>query len=132
MEKLIFDRILKDIIEKTQKGYYNVSDITRINSYIRLLSDELGLSLNVVDMIVGEEFTNAKMQDILDNINKIRAVWYVADDTPATPAPFNWDYNKANDVEKILQALYDFVVSRQHEVVYSGTFVAGNQIVFRG
>ena len=132
MEKLVFDRILQDIIEKTPKGYYNVNDITRINSYIRLLSDELGLSLNVVDMTLGEEFTNVKMQAILDNINKIRAVWYVADDTPATPAPFNWDYNKANDVEKILQALYDFVVSRQHEVIYSGTFVTGNQIVFRG
>lgn len=132
MDKLIFDRIEKDILEKTVKGYYNVSDINRINSYIRHIAEYLGLELTVQDVVFGEEFTNIKMQAILDNIKAIRAVWYVASDTPATPTPLKWDYKKANDVEKILQALYDFVVSEQHEVIYSGTFVAGNQIVFRG
>lgn len=132
MEKLIFDRIEKDILEKTSKGYYNINDIQRINSYISTIADFLGLSLEINDVFLGEQISNEKMQKILDNIKEIRRVWYVAEDTPATPLPLRWDYNKANDVEKILQALYDFVVSSQHEKIYSGAFVAGNQIVFRG
>lgn len=131
LEPLITDRTAADI-GVTAKGFYNTSDIERINSYISYLSDVLELGLTVNNVTLGQKLTRAQMQAILDNINAIRAAWYVASDTPNTPQPFNWDYQKANDIEKILLALDEFYQSVQIDKLYSGTFRAGHQIKFRG
>lgn len=131
LEPLITDRTAADI-GVTAKGFYNTSDIARINSYISYLSDELGLGLTVNNVALGQKLTRAQMQDIIDNINAIRAAWYVASDTPNTPQPFNWGYQKANDIEKILSVLDEFYQSVQIDKLYSGTFRAGHQIKFRG
>lgn len=131
LEPLITDRTAADI-GVTAKGFYNTSDIARINSYISYLSDELGLGLTVNNVTLGQKLTRAQMQSIIDNINAIRAAWYVSSDTPNTPQPFNWDYQKANDIEKILLALDEFYQSVQIDKLYSGTFRAGSQIKFRG
>lgn len=131
LEPLITDRTSADI-GVTVKGFYNTSDIARINSYISYLSDELGLGLTVNNVTLGQKLTRAQMQSIIDNVNAIRAAWYVASDTPNTPQPFNWDYQKANDIEKILLALDEFYQSVKIDKLYSGTFRAGSQIKFRG
>lgn len=131
LDPLITDRTAADI-GVTAKGFYNTSDIERINSYISYLSDELGLGLTVNNVTLGQKLTRAQMQSIIDNINAIREAWYVASDTPNTPQPFNWDYQKANDIEKILLALDEFYQSVQIDKLYSGTFRAGHQIKFRG
>ena len=132
LDPLITDRTAQDVATRTQKGFYNVSDITRINSYIEYLSDVLDLNLTVIDVTLGQALTRAEMDAILNNINAIRAAWYVADDTPITPIAVNWDYEKANDIEKILLALDEFYQSSQIDKIYSGTFRAGSQIKFRG
>ena len=131
LEPLITDRAAADI-GVTAKGFYNTSDIARINSYISYLSDELGLGLTVNNVTLGQKLTRAQMDAIINNINAIRAAWYVASDTPNTPQPFNWDYQKANDIEKILLALDEFYQSVKIDKLYSGTFRAGSQIKFRG
>lgn len=131
LEPLITDRMAADI-GVTAKGFYNTSDIARINSYISYLSDELGLGLTVNNVTLGQALTRAQMQSIIDNVNAIRAAWYIASDTPNTPQTFNWDYQKANDIEKILLALDEFYQSVQIDKLYSGTFRAGHQIKFRG
>lgn len=132
LDPLITDRTSQDVATRTQKGFYNVSDITRINSYIEYLSDVLDLNLTVIDVTLGQALTRAEMDSIISNINAIRAVWYVAKDTPQTPLPFNWNFTKANDIEKILLALDEFYQSVQIDKLYSGTFRAGSQIKFRG
>lgn len=132
LESLITDRTAQDVSTGTEKGFYNVSDIQRINSYIEYLSDVLGLNLTVTDVSLGQALTRAQMDDIINNVNAIRAVWYVASDTPQTPIAVNWDYKKANNIEKILKALDEFYQSTQIDKLYSGTFRAGNQIKFRG
>lgn len=132
LEKLITDRTAQDVATGTQKGVYNVSDIQRINSYIEYLSGVLGLNLTVTDVSLGQALTRTQMQSIIDNVNAIRAVWYVASDTPITPIAVNWDYVKANNIEKILKVLDEFYQSVQIDKLYSGTFRAGHQIKFRG
>ena len=132
LDPLITDRTAQDVSTGTEKGFYNVSDIQRINSYIEYLSDVLGLNLNVTSVSLGQALTRAQMDAILSNINAIRAAWYVADDTPMTPIAVNWDYVKANNIEKILLALDEFYQSVQIDKLYSGTFRAGSQIKFRG
>ena len=128
----ITDRTAQDVATRTEKGFYNVSDVQRVNSYIQYLSDVLGLNLTVTDVSLGQVLTRAQMDAILSNINAIRAVWYVASDTPQTPIAVNWNYQKANNIEKILKALDEFYQSSQIDKIYSGTFRAGNQIKFRG
>lgn len=132
LESLITDRTAQDVSAGTEKGFYNVSDVQRVNSYIQYLSDVLDLNLTVTDVSLGQALTRAQMDAILNNINVIRAVWYVASDTPQTPIAVNWDYVKANNIEKILLALDEFYQSTQIDKLYSGTFRAGNQIKFRG
>lgn len=132
LDQLITDRTSQDVAQRTQKGFYNVSDVQRVNSYIQYLSDVLGLNLTVTNVSLGQALTRAQIDAILSNINAIRAVWYVASDTPQTPIAVNWDYVKANNIEKILLALDEFYQSSQVDKIYSGTFRAGNHIKFRG
>lgn len=132
LDPLITDRTEQDVATGTKKGFYNVSDIQRINSYIEYLSGVLGLNLTVTDVFLGQALTRAQIDDIISNVNSIRAAWYVASDTPQTPIAVNWDYVKANNIEKILQALDEFYQSTQIDKLYSGTFRAGHQIKFRG
>lgn len=132
LNPLITDRTAQDVAMGTQKGFYSVSDVQRVNSYIEYLSDVLELNLTVTDVSLGQALTRTQMQSIIDNVNAIRAVWYVASDTPITPIAVNWDYQKANDIEKILLALDEFYQSVQIDKLYSGTFRAGHQIKFRG
>ena len=132
LDSLITDRTTQDVTTGTKKGFYNVSDIQRINSYIQYLSDVLGLNLTVTGVSLGQALTRTQMQSIIDNVNAIRAVWYVASDTPITPIAVNWDYVKANNIEKILKVLDEFYQSVQIDKLYSGTFRAGHQIKFRG
>lgn len=132
LNPLITDRTQQDVTQRTEKGFYNVSDIQRINSYIEYLSDVLGLNLTVTDVSLGQALTRAQMDDIISNINAIRAAWYVSHETPPTPIAVNWDWKKANDLEKILFSLDEFWQSVSIDKIYSGTFRAGNQIKFRG
>lgn len=131
MEKLIFDRTAQDVANKTAKGYYNVSDIKRVNWYVHFLATVLNLDLEIVTPNLGDALTKDAFQTIIDNVNKLRAVGHVADDTPPTPIAASWDYNKANDLEKILQAMYDFAISEGIDKLYSGTFDSGDHIKFR-
>ena len=132
LQPLITDRAAKDITERTDKGFYNLSDVERVNSYISYLSDELKLNLTIDTVTFGEKLTREEMQGIIDNINAIRTAWYVATDTPQTPIPLAWNYTKANDLEKIIKALDEFMQSVKVDKIYSGTFRAGSQIKFRG
>ena len=132
LDPLITDRTAHDVSTGTEKGFYNVSDVQRVNSYIEYLSDVLGLNLTVTGVSLGQALTRAQIDAIISNINAIRAAWYVADDTPQTPIAVNWDYVKANNIEKILFALDEFYQSSQIDKIYSGTFRAGHQIKFRG
>ena len=132
LEPLIYDRTQQDVTQRTQKGFYNVSDVQRINSYIEYLSDVLGLNLSVEDVSLGQALTRAQMDDILKDVNALRAAWYVSHETPPTPIAVTWEWQKANDLEKILFSLNEFWQSKLRDKIYSGTFRAGNQIKFRG
>lgn len=130
MNKLIFDRTSRDILERTAKGFYNLEDIQRVNSYIKYLNDYLKLNLSIKDDYqLGDALTEEFMQQIIDNIAVIRKAWYVASDTPQTPTVSGFDYRSANNIEKILQALYDFAISVQTDFKYSGTFSAGQEVI---
>lgn len=129
MDKLIFDRTQQDILNKTKKSYYNVDDLTRINSYIKLLSDYLGLGLVIETYTLGQIITLDNINLILNNIQTLKDNWYVANDTPYTPIANGYNYKSANDVEKILSDLNDFKISVESDFKYSGTFYSGEEVI---
>ena len=132
LDTLITDRTAQDVATGTEKGFYNVSDIHRINSYIEYLSDAFGLNLTVENVSLAQPLTLSQINDILNNVKYLRAAGYVSNDTPATPSAFNWNYQKANDVEKIICSISEFFESSKIDKLYSGTFRAGKHIKFRG
>lgn len=129
MDKLIFDRTQFDILNKTKKSYYNVDDLTRINEWIKLLSDYLSLSLQVETYTLGQVITLDNINLILNNIQTLRDNWYIANDTPYTPIASGYNYQSANDLEKILSDLNDFKVSVESDLKYSGTFYSGQEVI---
>ena len=129
MDKLIFDRTQQDIINKTKKSYYNVDDLIRINDWIKLLSDYLGLGLVIETYSLGQIITLNNINLILNNIQTLKDNWYVANDTPYTPIANGYNYKSANDVEKILSDLNDFMVSVESDFKFSGTFYSGEEVI---
>ena len=129
MDKLIFDRTQQDIINKTKKSYYNVDDLIRINEYIKLLSDYLELGLVIENYSLGQIITLDNINLILNNIQTLKDNWHTANDTPYTPIANGYNYKSANDVEKILSDLNDFMISVESDFKYSGTFYSGEEVI---
>lgn len=129
MDKLIFDRTQQDVLNKTKKSYYNVNDLTRINDWIKLLSDYLGLGLKTETYSLGQVITIQNINLILDNIATLRRSFYIANDTPYTPIASGYNFESANSVEKILSDLNDFKVSVESDFKYSGTFYSGQEVI---
>ena len=129
---LITDRTQQDVINKTPKGYNNLSDLERVVNAINYLAEEIGVTVQPINFVIGEILTQSKMQVIINNINILREAWYVSRETPPTPLPLAWNYEKQNNIEKILHSLDEFVQSVKIDKIYSGTFKAGGQIKFRG
>lgn len=130
LDKLITDRTIADIQELTAKGYYNIADLTRIQSYIKFLAEKLNLTLTITTYSLGEAVTFDKLKEIVDNIDSIRVAWYTADDTPETPIVSGWDWEDANAVEQILKALTEFMWSVENDLRYSGMLVSGETLLF--
>lgn len=129
MDKLIFDRTQQDVLNKTKKSYYNVNDLTRINDWIKLLSDYLGLGLRTETYSLGQVITIENINLILDNIATLRRSFYIANDTPYVPIASGYNFESANSVEKILSDLNDFKVSVESDFKYSGTFYSGQEVI---
>ena len=131
LDDLIVDRTQADIRNRTAKGFYNVSDLKRVNDYIQYLADKLNIVVEPIIFTVGEPLYLDKLTKIVDNIRVLRKAWYVAKDTPQIPAVSGWDFESANAIEKNLLAMSEFWQSYTKDTVFAGTAVAGTQITFR-
>lgn len=120
-EKLIFDRTVDDVLERTQKGYYNLGDLQRIQAWIRYgteLADEV---FSEPEFQKGESVTRERFQQVLDDITAlISKIYDRAGKTPPTmPIAIAWDWKKANEAERILSLATDFLQSDLNDGVYS-------------
>ena len=131
VNRLIFDRTIEDIQNRTAKGYFHLADIQRLSDWITYLGDELKLNLAVPQFTFAQALTKANFKAIIDDVEAIKQALPKADDEPATPLPIVWDWIKENDLEKILQIAWEFYYSENIDKIYSGTFRAGNHIKFR-
>lgn len=108
------------------KGCLNVSDLSRIENNIQILTDvlELGNTSHVED--VPDFPTDAYFSDMRSNVSAIREAYCIHAGTPTVPElPYN-TWQKFNAIEQILADVYE-VLSAQF-TYYTGEIYSGEGI----
>ena len=129
MENLIFDRTQTDIEQKTPKGYYNYTDLNRVETWCEYLANLLTSYSYPVSITIKKNWTmsdlpnTTDMERIRSNVNAIKTAFHAY-----TNIPENLEYmtiEKANDIEKILSEI-DFLTKNMiSSFRYSNTFNSG-------
>lgn len=113
MYRLIYDRTLADVTNKTFKGFYNISDLNRVEEWCRYLADELnavGYNIQITtktNWVQTDLRSAGEMERIRSNIKAIMQGYHYITTIDATAN--NFDYNKANNWEKILFEIYNLM-----------------------
>lgn len=129
MDNLIFDRTQQDVTNKTEKGYYNTSDLNRVESWCRYLADELnnvGYNINITtktNWVSTDLRTASEMDRIKNNILAIMTGYHWLTQIYANNN--NWNWNKANRWEQILDEIFHLLWGMEDWYVYSGVANAG-------
>jgi hypothetical protein len=129
MDRLIFDRTQSDVTNRTDKGYYNASDLNRVESWCRYLADELnneGYSINITtktDWTTLDLRTSADMTRIKNNILALMTGYHWI--TPIYSSADSWNYIKANRWEQILNEIFNLMWGMEDWYVYSGVANSG-------
>lgn len=129
MENLIFDRTQNDLEESTSKGYYNYTDLNRVEVWCEYLANLLTSYSYPVSIVIKKDWTISDLPNdndierIRGNVNAIKTAFHAY-----TNIPENLEYmsiEKANAIEKILSEI-DFLTKNMISCFrYSNTFNAG-------
>ena len=129
MDELIFDRTQTDIDERTDKGYYNASDLNRVELWCKYLADELneaGYSINITtktNWTTLDLRTATDMTRIKNNIIALMNCYHWI--TPIYNSVDSWNYEKANRWEQILNEIFHLMWGMEDWYVYSGVSNSG-------
>lgn len=133
---LITDRTRADVVNQTDKGFYNASDLNRVGAAVEYIAGRftaLGYACPVTvkkDWLTLDAQTDAptasQMETYRQNIVTLRGQIAVMQSTPNAPASMaGLDYVKANNIEQILldlDALIDKLIKSWY---FSGELYAG-------
>jgi hypothetical protein len=129
MENLIFDRTQNDVEQGTSKGYYNYTDLNRVEAWCEYLANLLTSYSYQVSITIKKDWAmidlpnTDDMERIRSNVNAIKTAFHAY-----TNIPENLEYmtiEKANAIEKILNEI-DFLTKNMISCFrYSNTFNAG-------
>ena len=129
MENLIFDRTQNDVEQGTSKGYYNYTDLNRVEAWCEYLANLLTSYSYPVSISIKKDWTMSDLPNVNDmerirsNVDKIKTAFHAYTDVPE-----NLNYmtiEKANAIEKILSEI-DFLTKNMISCfIYSNTFNAG-------
>lgn len=113
MNRLIFDRTQADITNRTSKGHYNASDLNRVEEWCEYLKTELnnvGYSINFTTKTnwqTSDMRTASEMERIRTNIRALMTGYHFITKIYANAE--NFDYEKANNWEQILNEIYNLL-----------------------
>lgn len=129
---LITDRTRADVETKTDKGFYNASDLNRVGAAVEYIAGRftaLGYACPVTvkkDWLTTDAPTASQMEAHRQNIVTLRGQIAVMQSTPNAPASMaGLNYVKANNIEQILldlDALIDKLIKSWY---FSGELYAG-------
>ncbi|WP_101698494.1 hypothetical protein [Clostridium minihomine] len=124
----VYDRTQADIDGRTVKGYYNATDLNRIEQDCEYLAGIFSVIVNTRVWSRTDFPTPGEFERILANLNTLRAAYFVYQTTPDTPQnPVN-QFHKANDLEQILHDLYAIYEDNKRALMYAGEPYAGQMI----
>lgn len=147
---LVYNRTAQDVeTARTQrgttltplKGCYNVSDLNRVESAVKLLAAALtsaGYPVEVTPVLKGNKAEDREWQEgdivrraqwstYLDNVQKLRDAYYTLAETGQLPAPEDkLGYVGANNIEKVLADIELLIDCMKSSYRRCGTFHAGN------
>ncbi len=114
------------------KGCYNASDLNRVESAVQYLLDRLDkvgifLELEIKNTWQTTDWPTAKnMERYLYNLRSVRSALTLPMGTPNVPATVNnLDYEKANDIEKLLEIVDILISNIEQAFLFSGEIYSG-------
>lgn len=129
---LITDRTRADVENKTNKGFYNASDLNRVGAAVQYIAErfaEQGYAVTVspkTDWLASDIPTASELETYRQNIASLRGLIAVLKSTPETPETMRFlDYIKANDIEQILLDLDTLLTNAALAWYQSGEIYAG-------
>ena len=136
IDTLVTDRTQKDVANGTGKGYYNYTDLNRVNAAAAYLVEELeGAGYAVPGFSAQQEWgmssipTEAKMNDYLNNLRAIRSVLSV--NTVSLPDSMNFlGYKGANNIERVLVDVEKQLITLRDIFLRSGSFLAYSGLAY--
>ena len=150
---LVYDRTAQDVeTARTQrgttltalKGCYNVTDLNRVESAVKLLAAALtsaGYPVEVTPVLKGSKSEDREWQEgdivqraqwatYLDNVQRLRDAYYTLAETGELPKPEDkLGYVGANNIEKVLADIDLLIDCMKSSYRRCGTFRAGNNAV---
>lgn len=137
MNSLIFDRTNADVIYAKEhqsnnnflKGAYNYTDLNRIEEWCEQIATELtnaGYSLSITtktDWDMDDFPTQAELERIRSNIAVLKSKFFATTNVPSNLN--NMTYTKANDLEKVLNEIWNNLYGTENYYVHSGVARAG-------
>lgn len=129
---LITDRTRADVVNQTDKGFYNASDLNRVGAAVEYIAGRftaLGYDCPVTvkkDWLTSGAPTASQMEAYRQNIVTLRSQIAVMQSTPNAPASMaGLNYVKANNIEQILLDLDALITNITKSWYFSGELYAG-------
>lgn len=129
---LVTDRTLEDVSNKTAKGFYNATDLNRVDAAVEYVAGRfqaLGYDCPVSvkkDWSESDTPTASQMETYRQNIATLRRQIAVMRTTPETPETIRQlDYIRANNIEQILMDLDQLLTNIKKSWYFSGELYAG-------
>lgn len=135
LPNLIFDRTQADVDNATLKGQYNADDLNRVEQWCEFLESELnavGYSILITtktDWTQLDQRTVEEMERIRTNIKALMQGYYYITDIYSNAENFDWQ--KANNWEQILNEIYWLMFGMENYYVYSGVCNSGQRRVYQ-
>lgn len=132
---LITDRTQLDVANRTKKGYYNSDDLNRVDAAVAYIRDRLngaGYLIKVspyASWLTSDIPTKPEMEKYLRNVSTLRNAMALPKGTPEMPDSMErLNYEKANNIEKILETVDWMLTNSLESVWYSGELYSGEVI----
>lgn len=129
---LITDRTRADVENKTNKGFYNASDLNRVGAAVQYVAERFaaqGYAVTVspkTDWLASDIPTASELETYRQNIATLRGLIAVMKSTPETPETMRFlDYTEANNIERILLDLDTLLTNAALAWYQSGELYAG-------
>ena len=129
MDELIFNRTLEDVLNETDIGFYEYTDLNRVESWCQYLDGQLTSYSYPVTITTKTNWTmtdkrsDSQMERIRLNIKKIAQAFYSF--TQISLTANNFDYLKANNWEQILYEINTLLSNMIASFYYSGEVYSG-------